>query len=260
MKTDVSELAETKLNRATSLTGKKLYATADLCIPISAKVTPKHQSPSLGKLPFSMMDSLEEGTSMANPFPMMEVDDPSTSVAVPFSLTADYEEDRTATAKKVPDPEMFDDDVSLVTNPNPVKRAEYFHEASDELQDKRLIAFPVFAADSDQGPSHWTLGILYNARWQNNLLRQADHEWTLFHFDSAHCNLQSKDNAISLAQFLTKTDFKKDIKFIDVLVPLQDPYSNNCGLYPAHFLKHFCFDVEDSIIYCTSVCAFKHTL
>jgi hypothetical protein len=193
--------------------------------------------------------------------------------AAPLSLM-DPEEDNIATAMEEPEPmtqpelgsgsEMSADEVRLVTGPSRGKQVEFFHEAPEDLKDKRLIAFPVFAEDGNKGPAHWTLGILYNALWKenlsNHLSKQTDYEWMLFHFDSARCNKQSKINAISLAQFLTKTDFKKDIKFIEVLVPLQGSFSNDCGLYPAHYLKLFCLDVEDSIAYCTSVSVLKHVL
>jgi hypothetical protein len=120
--------------------------------------------------------------------------------------------------------------------------------APSRFRENWIIAFPVHAA-ALSGPDHWSLGILvnelYNASRQNQ-----DKQWILFHFDSfPGCNENSKPNAIEIAKFII--DAKSiDVEFVEVPVPMQSPISNDCGLFPAHFLRIFLRNPDLSIKVC----------
>jgi hypothetical protein len=129
-------------------------------------------------------------------------------------------------------------------------------EAPSLLKHFRVIAFPVHADNSHSGIAHWTLGILVNTLWKTGCKKQISFKWTLFHMDSAHCNPNNIKNATRIAQYVTKTEFKSEIKVIDLPVPTQNG-SSDCGLYPAHFLRTFLRDVDYFINYCSSVSSLK---
>lgn len=123
---------------------------------------------------------------------------------------------------------------------------------SDTLRNKRVIAYPVHA-DESSGPPHWTLGILVNKSWDRNADTQADRRWSLLHFDTAHCNSSSESNALAVAKFIAGFKSNLEIEIVDVPVPKQPALSNDCGLYPAHFLKIFLSNIDKSIEECTTV-------
>jgi hypothetical protein len=127
-----------------------------------------------------------------------------------------------------------------------------YKEVDEIIRSYRLIAFPVYTAANKSGSSHWTLGILYNQLWNKTSSPQLEFDWHLFHFNSlVNCNRETAVTATEAAQYLTKTDFKVDIKYVEVPVPRQE--GCDCGLYPAHFLKVFLCDLDASIEHCLSV-------
>lgn len=113
----------------------------------------------------------------------------------------------------------------------------------------RIIAFPIFA----KSPNHWTLGILVNKFWQSDKATQTKFNWVLLHFDSLPCNNSSIANGAQFAKFVTSSMDAKPIEIIDVPVPKQATHSNDCGLWPAHYLRTFLNDREFFIDYCTTV-------
>lgn len=119
------------------------------------------------------------------------------------------------------------------------------------LLNKRIIAFPVHASGGASGWPHWTLGIVVNRKWEKSEEVQIQHDWILFHFDTMHCNDDSELNAVKVATFITQSN--SNIKLIDIPVPKQPSLSNDCGLYPAHFLKIFLSNINRSIEECTAV-------
>jgi hypothetical protein len=142
---------------------------------------------------------------------------------------------------------ISDDEVQLI---NTISRREAHVNAPRDFADKWIIIFPVHSGSSS-GAEHWTLGILVNVKHDKDRLEQPLKEWHLFHFDSCPgCNSRSKTNAMGLAQFLTYTEDKEDIRFRDIPVPRQQAGSNDCGLYLSHFMKIFLGDPEFFINYC----------
>ena len=120
------------------------------------------------------------------------------------------------------------------------------------LLKKQIIAFPIFSDEGNGGPAHWTLGTLVDVNWQREGLEiQNDPSWHLFHFDSTLCNLENRETANAIGRFILQ---KVPFKFMEIPVPIQSPTSNDCGLYPAHFLRIFLTDVEKSIKFCFYVC------
>lgn len=140
---------------------------------------------------------------------------------------------------------------SSLENKTPTRSRAVPVKPSDSLLSKRIIAYPVHAAEGASGSAHWTLGVLVNRSWERNEDAQVGHDWVLLHFDTLHCNDKSESNAMKVARFISQKG--SDIELIDVPVPRQPPLSNNCGLYPAHLLKIFLSNVERSIKDCTAV-------
>lgn len=132
---------------------------------------------------------------------------------------------------------------------------ESAHDKPDEpvpmeyWKNMRIIAFPIFA----KSPNHWTLGILVNVLWQPNKAIQTKFDWVLLHFDSLPCNESSTANGILFAKFVVAMKGNKTIQCVDVPVPKQASHSNDCGLWPAHYLRTFLNDREFFISHCTSV-------
>lgn len=122
------------------------------------------------------------------------------------------------------------------------------------LTDFRVVAYPVHADDSNIEFAHWTLGLLVNISWKKGTVLQEAHDWHVFHFDSLCCNERSLPNATDIARRILNGGEEILIQSHEVSVPRQPPGSNNCGLYPAHFLRIFLSDVEGHIQHCLSVC------
>lgn len=121
-----------------------------------------------------------------------------------------------------------------------------------EWTTKRIIAFPVHS------PGHWTLGITVNHAWGTG--NKA--EWVIFHFDSFPFEGSSKSTAQKIGQFVTNVHHRKDIPIKSIPVPGQKTNTNDCALWPAHYLKIFLKDPDFFIEHCNSVCGssfFRHT-
>ena len=109
-----------------------------------------------------------------------------------------------------------------------------------------IVAFPVH----NDYPGHWTMGLLVTLKYSTG-----GQDWRLFHFNSLVLPTQitSERRCLTFAQFVLRCADSRFIKFVDVPVPEQAEESNDCGLYPAHFLKVFLSDPEKFIKHCTSV-------
>jgi hypothetical protein len=131
-----------------------------------------------------------------------------------------------------------------------ITKRQVHTNAPRDFVNKWIIVFPVHAGLSS-GSEHWTLGILVNVKHDKDRIEQPLKEWHLFHFNSLPgCNSKSKSNAIGIAQYLTYTDDEEDICFREIPVPRQGFGSNDCGLYPSHFMKIFLGHPEFFIKYC----------
>jgi hypothetical protein len=118
-------------------------------------------------------------------------------------------------------------------------------EPSPEWKRRWIIAFPMHMDD------HWTLGIAVNKKHSINL-----EDWHLFHFNSLVMNSAPRaiERVRTFAQFaLGKIQDRAQISYHEIPVPRQKAGSNDCGLWPAHFLGIFLEDSERFIQYCCSV-------
>lgn len=118
---------------------------------------------------------------------------------------------------------------------------------------KRILAFPVHSKTFQ----HWTLGILVNLKWSSRKAttnERTDEEWRLFHFDSLGCIKDVMRQAQEFASYLVELP---TTSIMATMIPclVQPSMSNDCGLYPFHFLRVFLRDRERSIHYCLQVCS-----
>lgn len=123
---------------------------------------------------------------------------------------------------------------------------------SEETRNKRVVAYPVHAQKAFPGAEHWTLAVMVNENWVEGAEHQTNQRWQIFHFDTLHCNANSKINAVKTALFIAESSDDSEIDFCEVAVPYQPAGSNDCGLYPAHFLKIFLSNIDKSISICKS--------
>jgi hypothetical protein len=113
-------------------------------------------------------------------------------------------------------------------------------------RNRQIIAFPVHSTN------HWTLGMVVNIAWDSD----GDEGdvfspvWVGFHFDSYPCNSEAMATAHKLGLQLTGITRRKDLKFTEIPVPGQASRSNDCALWPAHYLKTFLQDIDKFIEYC----------
>ena len=110
-----------------------------------------------------------------------------------------------------------------------------------------MLAFPVHS------PAHWTLGLLVNLAWTKDDKKGVP-EWMLFHFDSHPTNVDYPlIIARHFAKCITGVKHRRDISIKDVPVPGQKTHSNDCGLWPAHYLKVILQDPDFIIDFCRTV-------
>lgn len=114
-----------------------------------------------------------------------------------------------------------------------------------EWTSKRIIAFPVHS------PGHWTLGIVINYSWRTE--QKAD--WRAFHLDSYPCNQEAIKTAHKIALFVTGIKHRYELSIKEIPVPGQRTSSNDCGLWPAHYLRVFLKEREAFINRFQSVCS-----
>lgn len=114
---------------------------------------------------------------------------------------------------------------------------------------KRIVAFPVHT----EHPNHWTLGILVNLNWteaKQFTLGRSEENWCLFHFDSSGQDKSIMDSARQFASFILELPSPQCINAFMIPALEQPAESNDCGLYPFHFLRVFLRDRERNIEYC----------
>jgi Ulp1 family protease len=119
--------------------------------------------------------------------------------------------------------------------------------AKGRWREKRVIAFPVHS----KFPAHWTLAIAVNTNYHPETPSPPNIQ--LFHFDSCPCNSGSHDKAVKFARFAFNLGKEEKLVAYEVPVPYQPTSSNDCGLYPAHFLKIFLNNVDKSVEFCQRV-------
>ena len=109
----------------------------------------------------------------------------------------------------------------------------------------RLIAFPLHLED----PPHFTLGVLVLIDSVDSGSNDSDErtDWVLLHFDSSPCSPRSKELALEYGKFVLGLDDDKDIEYLEAPVIHQEPGSNDCGFYPAHFLNVILVDIDGSM-------------
>jgi Ulp1 family protease len=118
-----------------------------------------------------------------------------------------------------------------------------------EWKSKRILAFPVHIAD----PGHWTLSIAVNTNWATPLSIRPHVD--VYHLDSLPDNPQHRKLSESFARHIFQLEDTDYCQVHEVAVPRQPHFSNDCGLYPAHFMKIFLTDVEKGLLACINVSA-----
>ena len=93
---------------------------------------------------------------------------------------------------------------------------------------------------------------MVNRTWkQPNRLKNPN--WALFHFDSHVCTAASQHYALGFGKYLLEIDRNASVDVFEVPVIPQPPLSNDCGLYPAHFLSIILRDVDRYLAKCVEV-------
>jgi Ulp1 family protease len=137
--------------------------------------------------------------------------------------------------------------------PNVLNHWNVFHTKEDPLQpreswkSKRLLAFPIHTSN----PGHWTLAVAINHSW--NVSPKRAPQIDVFHFDSFPDSPQHRKKAEKFARYAFQLEKGNLCRVIEVAVPRQTTWSNDCGLYPSHFLKIFLSDVEKALSVCMKV-------
>lgn len=150
---------------------------------------------------------------------------------------------------------MFKDEVEIISGlsfirwASSVKYGNPTQPLKPERLQCRIIAFPIHISD----PPHWTLGIIVNTSWQAQTDATKHPTWVILHLDSCHCSNRSMQLALDFTCYLLGIKEKDSVKKYEIPVPSQAPKSQDCGLYPAHFLKIFLTNPDEMIRYCTSV-------
>jgi len=127
------------------------------------------------------------------------------------------------------------------------KLNRYYIRPYEAWRYKQILAFPVHT------PGHWTLGVLVNTAYRQDGGEEQP-QWGLYHFDSYPSRTDAtKRVSVAFAQFATGTRDSNDIRFIDIPVPGQKANSNDCALWPAHYLQIFLENLEELLKYCSSV-------
>jgi hypothetical protein len=125
-------------------------------------------------------------------------------------------------------------------------------KVNETWKTRQILAFPVHT----DSPGHWTLGIAVNKKW--GILPSVRPEIEVFHLDSLPHDEKHREIAEQFARHafqLTKDD---ECQVIEVAVPYQPFGSNDCGLYPAHFLKIFLSDIDNGLSICRKVSRIRH--
>lgn len=118
-------------------------------------------------------------------------------------------------------------------------------KSSVVYSDHHIIAYPIHVRE----PPHFTLGIMANLNWQNG----PEKEWVVFHFDSYPCSPMSLIFAMEFGKHLLSLGLQAKVKEVNVPVIRQPSGSNDCGLYPSHFLDIILQDVDHCINECLKV-------
>jgi hypothetical protein len=113
-----------------------------------------------------------------------------------------------------------------------------------DWRDRQVVAYPVHS------PNHWTLGVLINLAWDKRDEEVVPIKWVGLHFDSFPCNTEALLTAQTIGRHITGINSRSDLAFVNVPVPGQRKHSNDCALWPAHYLKMFLQDIQFYTEYC----------
>lgn len=102
-----------------------------------------------------------------------------------------------------------------------------------EWRQHQIIAYPVYSVQ------HWSLALLVNLAWSDIQTDVVSVDWTGFHFDSYPTGKDAIRTAKAVGQHLTGIKHRRNLRFIEVPVPGQKQYTNDCALWPAHYLRTF---------------------
>jgi Ulp1 family protease len=109
---------------------------------------------------------------------------------------------------------------------------------------KRILAYPVHTPS----PGHWTLAIAVDMTWRSS--QKGSRKINIFHFDSLPVGNEHRDLAEKFGRHAFEVADSEELKVFEVPIPNQPAYSNDCGLYPSHFLKIFLSDIEKYLDFC----------
>ena len=126
---------------------------------------------------------------------------------------------------------------------------------------KRLVAYPVHTTDPFE---HWSLGVVYNRKWDASRhpkgidMKPEDMEWCHLHYDSLTVKasfIRSK----RIAEFILDRD-SRSFDHHSVTTIKQPEESNDCALYPPHFLRIIICDLEKQLEFALKVRAYTFQL
>ena len=110
------------------------------------------------------------------------------------------------------------------------------------IQQSRYVAFPLH----EDSPGHWTLCILVNLKWIHGK-RKKPRGWICLHLDSFYSSPSMSRIIQDYSKYLLEPETDEDLPFFHIPVAQQPVGSNDCGLYPAHYLRIFLQDPEQFI-------------
>jgi hypothetical protein len=136
---------------------------------------------------------------------------------------------------------------ATVGNWSTLKHTNRIPRPIKEWRQRRLLAFTVF----HDKPGHWTLAIAVNMNYNAGIDNSPN--ISVFHFDSLPIQTKSIAFAEEYARYAFQLTKAEKSKAFEIPVPFQPASSNDCGLYPAHFLKIFLKDIDKAIEFCVKV-------